>query len=89
MQTVTGEQLVTFFNTRPMSQWANDARAFGLATLNDDFRRLWLVNLYSKRSNVGNIPIFRSVLPADEPGIPPSDEPTTPTCDGTQIVCPS
>jgi hypothetical protein len=88
MQTATGEQLITFFNTRPANQWPNDARAFSTASFSDDFRRLWLVNLYSKRSVVGNIPIFRTILPGEDPSMPPPDPPAY-TCDGPQIACPS
>jgi hypothetical protein len=86
----TGDTLMTFFNTRPSNQWANDASGHSVANLSDDFRRLWMVNLYSRRENVGTVPVFRAVS-ADEPP-PPDEEPTEPTdptdpgC-GTQLVC--
>jgi hypothetical protein len=84
----SGDTLVTFFNTRPANQWANDARGFTVANLSDDFRRLWLVNLYSRRQDVGTIPILRSVEPL-EPTLPPPPEPTDPTCGtGTKLQCP-
>ncbi len=81
----SGDTLQTFFNTRPQSQWANDARGFSVDNLSDDFRRLWLVNLYSRRVNVGTSPSFQVIMPGEEP---PSDEPDPidPGC-GTERVC--
>lgn len=67
-----GEVVETFFPTRDSRHWINQARGNSVDNLSDNFRRLWLVNLYSRRENVGSIPIFRSVLP-DEP--PPPTEP--------------
>lgn len=87
MQTGYSEQLMTFFNSRSQNQWANDARGPSVASFSDDFRRLWLVNLYSKRVGVGTIPVFRTILPEEDPSLPPPDEPTTPMCEGTQIAC--
>jgi hypothetical protein len=80
--TGSGDTLQTFFNTRPQNQWANDARGFSVDNFSDDFRRLWLVNLYSRRVNVGTAPIFRVVSP--EP------DPTDPPCGGPgQLQCPT
>jgi hypothetical protein len=76
-----GDTLQTFFNTRPQNQWVNDARGFTVDNLSDDFRRLWLVNLYSRRVNVGTSPIFHLFVPGEDPGVPPPDEPKVPTCD--------
>jgi hypothetical protein len=73
----TGDTLMTFFNTRPSNQWANDASGPSVANLSDDFRRVWLVNLYSRRENVGTIPIFRAISADENP--PPDEEPTDPT----------
>jgi hypothetical protein len=56
-----------------------------VGNLSDDFRRIWLVNLYSKRVNVGTGPVFSSVAPGEAP---PPDE--TPCGEGTsQPICPS
>jgi hypothetical protein len=69
------DTLMTYFNTRPANQWANDARGFSPAAISDDFRRLWLVDLYFKRQYVGRTGgVFRVVLPED-----PTEEPTEPT----------
>lgn len=83
----TGDTLQTFFNTRAKNNWANDARGYTVDNLSDNFRRLWLVNLFSKRVNVGGIPIFRNVLPGEEP--PPDEpepDPTDPGC-GMERMC--
>lgn len=81
----SGDTLQTFFNTRPQNQWANDARGFSVDNLSDDFRRLWLVNLYSRRVNVGTAPIFRMVSPEPDP----EPDPTDPPCGGPgQLACP-
>lgn len=75
------DTLQTFFNTRPQSQWANAARGFSVDNFSDDVRRLWLVNLYSKRVNVGTAPVFRSILAEEQEPVatPPDEEPTEPT----------
>ncbi|HEX8692090.1 MAG TPA: hypothetical protein VF746_06710 [Longimicrobium sp.] len=85
MITSAGERLMTFFDTRPQSSWAQDARGFTVDPFSDNFRRLWLFNLYRKRDGVGGVPTFRNLQPEEDPAIPP-DEPTDPTC-GTQITC--
>jgi hypothetical protein len=92
----SGDTLQTFFNTRPQNQWANDARGFSVDNLSDNFRRLWLVNLYSRRVNVGTSPSFTTILAEEqepvieEPTDPyePTDptEPSDPTC-GTEREC--
>jgi hypothetical protein len=80
----SGDTLQTFFNTREQRYWVTDSRGYPVDNLSDSFRRLWLVNLYSRRVNVGTMPIFRSVsveLP------PPEDpDPTDPGC-GTERMC--
>lgn len=43
--------------------------------------RMWLVNLYSKRPDIGTSPVFYSVLPAPEP------EPEPPCGGPGQMVC--
>lgn len=81
----SGDTLQTFFNTRPSNQWANDARGFTVDNLSDDFRRLWLVNLYSRRVNVGTSPSFQVIMPGEEP--PPDEpDPIDPGC-GTERMC--
>lgn len=87
MYTSTGEQMMTFFNTRPQSSWANDARGWAVDRFSNNFRRLWLRNLYSKRPGVGSYPQFRSNLePTDEPTPPPPDEEPIYPCGG-EIAC--
>ncbi len=82
-----GDTLQTFFNARPRDQWANDARGFTVDNLSDDFRRLWLVNLYSRRVNVGTSPIFHLFVPGEDVP-PPDEEPQLPSC-GTGDICQS
>jgi hypothetical protein len=73
----SGDTLQTFFNTRPQNQWANDARGFTVDNFSDGFRRLWMVNLYSRRVNVGTGPVFRSILTEQQEPIE-EDQPTDP-----------
>lgn len=86
----SGDTLQTFFNTRAQNHWPNDARGYTVDNLSDDFRRLWLVNLYSKRTHVGTAPIFRTILPEEDPSLPPPTDPADPPCgDGpNQLPCP-
>jgi hypothetical protein len=80
----SGDTLQTFFNTRAPDRWANDARGFSVASFSDDFRRIWLVNLYSKRINVGTGPVFSSIVAGEyPPDEPPCGEGTT------QPICPT
>jgi hypothetical protein len=88
MLTRDGEQDVRFFDTRtgtlPISSSASTPSS---TVLSDNFRRLWLWDLYSKRATVGGNPQFRDLLPGEDPLIPPPD-PTAPvpTCGGT-VAC--
>jgi hypothetical protein len=78
----------TFFNARSRSVWADDSLG-PLLTLRDDrFRRLWLVNLYSKR--VGDNPVFTAAdeVPS-EPAPEPNPEPEPCYSTGFEIVCPT
>jgi hypothetical protein len=85
MQTGSGEQPMTFFDTRAQSQWPVIARwYFPVDAYNDDFRRLWLVNLYSKRAGVGNVPIFRQISSTEDPSVLPPAEPPPP-CDSVGL----
>lgn len=79
-----GDTVQTFFNTREQRYWVVDGRGYPVDNLSDNFRRLWLVNLYSRRVNVGTIPIFRSV--AGEEPLPEEPDPTDPGC-GTERMC--
>ncbi|MBB4634347.1 hypothetical protein [Longimicrobium terrae] len=78
------DTVATFFNTRSRNAWANDARGVPVANFSDDFRRLWLVNLYSERPYVGRTGgIFRTATPIpDDPIItdPIEPAPRDPTC---------
>jgi hypothetical protein len=80
----SGDTVQTFFNTREQRYWVVDARGYTVDNLSDNFRRLWLVNLYSRRVNVGTIPIFRSVTGEEPP--PEEPDPTDPGC-GTERMC--
>jgi hypothetical protein len=80
-----GDTLQTFFNTRPQNQWANDARGFTVDNLSDAFRRLWMVNLYSRRVNVGTGPVFTSILAEQQEPLEPTD-PNDPEC-GVKLEC--
>jgi hypothetical protein len=73
---------LTFFATRTTSSRPTEARSVGPAVVPEDVRRLWMVNLYSKRPGVGSNPTFNSVEEPTEPEEPPTD----PGC-GTQLVC--
>lgn len=85
------DTVMTFFNTRNRSAWAADARGAPVANLSDDFRRLWLVNLYSERPHVGRTGgVFRSIIPVpDEPDTtePSEPAPTDPNC-SARVGCP-
>lgn len=91
VQTAYGESLMTFFDKRSSSTWPKDARGPMVDGFSDNFRRLWLVDLYSKRTGVGTAPIFRNLLAGEDPSVPrdtttvPADSTCTPT--GTEITC--
>jgi hypothetical protein len=93
MQYGAGEQVYDFFPRRSKGDWAKEARGPMVNAFNDDFRRLWLVNLYSKRTYVGQTPIFRTILASEDPSIQQPTAPAEPTdsvCTrtGTAITCP-
>ncbi len=82
-----GDTLQTFFDTRQQRYWINDARGYSVDNLSDAFRRLWLVNLYSRRVNVGTAPKLGNLLPQEPEPQPP---PTDPVCGGDSgLECPS
>jgi hypothetical protein len=69
---------MTFFNTRPSSEWPQSALGSSLALSSDQLRKVWLVNLYSKRPGVGNNPTPASMdqIPGEEEPLPePEPEP--------------
>ncbi|HST57454.1 MAG TPA: hypothetical protein VLK84_02125, partial [Longimicrobium sp.] len=73
----------TFFNTREQKYWTVDQRGYTVDNLSDAFRKLWLVNLYSRHVNVGTGPILRSIEEEPDPTFP---APTFPGC-GTERMC--
>lgn len=82
-----GDTLQTFFDTRQQRYWINDARGYSVDNLSDAFRKLWLVNLYSRRVNVGTAPKLGSLLPQEPEPLPP---PTDPMCGGDSgLECPT
>lgn len=92
VQTASGDQLMTFFNKRSRSAWPMAARGPMLDAFSDDFRRLWLVDLYSKLSVIGQTPIFRILDPSEDPTLQqPSTEPADTNCTqtGIGITCPA
>jgi hypothetical protein len=79
-----GGQGRTFFSTRSATDRAFKSTYWATqAFFSDTFRRMWLVNLYSKRPEVGTFPTF-STIPAPEE--PESTEPPPPDC-GSALVC--
>lgn len=89
MVRVTGASM-TFFNTRSSSAWPTSALGAGLAYSSDAFRKIWLVNLYSKRQGVGTNPTPAQMdqIPGEEPPLDPEPEPCYPNETG-EIVCPA
>ncbi len=63
---------LVLFNTRPANQYPNGHNGTRILANSRDFRRLWLVNLYSKNPEIGQAPALPSIEPAPAP-IPPGD----------------
>jgi hypothetical protein len=90
-----GSGVRIFFNTRPRSDWPDRVLGSAIANGDDRFRRMWLVNLYRKRPEVGTVPIFREQSPVDAPYIEPETEPLPPPepepcySDGFRLICPT
>lgn len=82
----TGRDTTVFlFNTRATNKQPSAANGLAFEASSDSFRRMWLVNLYSKRPEIGTLPVFYNVLPAPEP----EPDPEEPPCGGPgQMVCP-
>jgi hypothetical protein len=86
-----GYGLRTFFNTRLKRDWPDHVLGSAIVNGDDRFRRLWLVNLYSKRPEVGTVPIFREHTPSD-PLIIETEPPAEPEpcySNGFQLFCPT
>lgn len=77
----SGDTVQTFFNTREQKYWTVDHRGYTVDNLSDAFRKLWLVNLYSRRINVGTGPILRNVEEEPAPELP------QPTPCGMERMC--
>jgi hypothetical protein len=78
---------MTFFDTRLSSAWPTAALGSSLAYGSDALRKVWLVNLYSKRPGVGNNPTPSQMnqTPGDDP--PTEPEPCYANETGA-IICP-
>lgn len=76
-----GDTVQTFFNTREQRYWTVDQRGYTVDNLSDAFRKLWLVNLYSRRINVGTGPILRNIEEEPAPELP------QPTSCGAERTC--
>lgn len=85
----TGRDTTAFlFNTRATSRQPSAANGLAFEANSDSFRRMWLVNMYSKRPEIGMYPVFYNVLPAPEPE--PEPDPEEPPCGGPgQLICPT
>lgn len=81
----TGRDTTAFlFNTRATNRQPSAANGYAFEPQSENFRRMWLVNLYSKRPEIGAFPVFYSVLPAPEPLPEPGP------CGGEgEMVCPT
>jgi hypothetical protein len=78
----------TFFNTRAQPDWPDRVLGSAIANGSDPFRRMWLVNLYSKRPEVGTFPFFSAMEPVDPGYVEPEPEPEPEPCsDPRQLVC--
>lgn len=63
---------LVLFGSRPQNQWPAEVTPGAVFPSNNDFRLLWLTNLYSKVNHVGSSPTMRNVEYPSEP-IPPGD----------------
>lgn len=75
---------VQLFNTRAANRLATATSGTKVLANSDDFRRLWLVNLYSKRPEVGTSPSLAFSIEPEEPA--PGPSPAQPGC-GTMREC--
>jgi hypothetical protein len=77
----TGDTLtLQLFNTRPANRLATATSGTKILENSDNFRLMWLANLYSRRPEVGTSPSLAFSTMPDEP------EPTEPGC-GTTREC--
>jgi hypothetical protein len=65
--------LLVLFGSRPQSQWPTAVTAGVILSNNDDFRLLWLTNLYSKVNHVGSYPQVKRSVEYEPQPIPPGD----------------
>jgi hypothetical protein len=72
----------TFFPTRTV--WPHSARFVDISGNTDAFRKLWLIDLYSLRTDVGTSPHFDFAV-ENPPEVSPGD--TTTTSCGAMLVC--
>lgn len=80
----TGRDTTAFlFPTRATNRQPSAASGYTFEPQSEYFRRMWLVNLYSKRPDIGTSPVFYNVLPAE-----PQPEPEPPCGDEGQVACP-
>jgi hypothetical protein len=87
----TGRDTTAFlFPARATNKQPSAANGYAFEPQSQDFRRMWLVNLYSKRPDIGTSPVFYSVLPEPEPEPDPEPvpDPTDPSCVDGQRICP-
>ena len=78
----TGRDTTAFlFPTRATNRQPEAANGLAFEPQSEYFRRMWLVNLYSKRPEIGSSPVFYNVQPAPEP------EPEPPCGGPGQMVC--
>lgn len=61
---------LTFFNTRAQNLWPTRTRGTLSLQNSDDFRRLWLTNLYSKRPEIGTSPSLAPDLVPSPDSVP-------------------
>ncbi|HLM68547.1 MAG TPA: hypothetical protein VK358_13505, partial [Longimicrobium sp.] len=87
----TGRDTVAhLFTTRATNRQPSAASGNAFEPQSQYFRQMWLVNLYSKRPDIGTSPVFYSMLPPPEPDPEPEPEPEPELpCGGDgQAMCP-
>jgi hypothetical protein len=65
---------ITLFNTRPTNKYAVAAGGSTVEANSNNFRRLWLVNLYARRPEIGTAPVFYSIEQELEPEPEPNPD---------------